>query len=228
MALAIALQLSQIAAALRLHKRVEQWQLSDKALTALREQFPGFEPHEVLLKATVINALFGTNVYAIERVAKHVAQVMAQAEIRAAGPELVERLANPPPIRGKKKSRNHSFAAKFAHFFVDGERFPIMDSYATQMLELHLGEDHYLSDPERPYVAFCRNLDLLKKEADFTGSYRELDHYLWLAGAYLSWKENGRANAEARLLFENPAPDVAADLNALVPPTLAKAFRGKL
>jgi len=31
-----------------------------------------------------------------------------------------------------------SFASKFAHFFIGAERVPIYDSYADQMLSLHL------------------------------------------------------------------------------------------
>lgn len=55
MALSRPLELRQIAAAQRLHGRLEQWQLTDHALAALKAKFPGFAPYEVLLKATVIN-----------------------------------------------------------------------------------------------------------------------------------------------------------------------------
>lgn len=230
MPLAIPLESSQIAAAQRLHQRLVQWQLTDKALAALGARFPGFEPHEVLLKATAINALYGTNVFAVERMAKHVANVMARVDFRSAGPELVEEIARIADEGRKKAKRRHlSFAAKFAHFFVHVERYPIMDKYAMRMIKLHLGRNRLLSDPDHPYVAFSRNYDLLKKEARFTGSNREMDHYLWLAGEYLAWRRNGRAqiNIEARTLFENPAAEVAAELDALMPSMLAKAFRGE-
>lgn len=227
MPLYVPLELSQIAAAQRLHRRLEQWQLSDKALAALGARFPGFDAHEVLLKATLVNALYGTNVLAIERMAKHVADVLARTDIPSAGPELVEEIAG--PVAGQNSKRLHlSFAAKFAHFFVDAERYPIMDKYAKQILKLHLGKNHITSDPSHPYVVFCRDYDLLKKEARFRGSNREMDHYLWLAGEYLAWQRNRevRINAEVRRLFARS--DVAAELEALMPSILAKAFRGEL
>jgi hypothetical protein len=36
------------------------------------------------------------------------------------------------------KQRNHSFASKFAHFFLDAN-LPILGSYAEGMVEWHLG-----------------------------------------------------------------------------------------
>lgn len=229
MPLSIPLELRQITAAQSLHSRLEQWQLIDKALAALGARFPGFEPHEVLLKVTAINALYGTNVLAIGRMAKHAANVMARVNTRHAGPELVEELAGPLAEQTAQR-RHHSFAAKFAHFFVDAERYPIMDRYATQVVKLHLGKERLISDAKCPYVAFCQNYGLLKNEAGFTGSNREMDHYLWLAGEYLAWRKNRntKINIEVRKLFENPATEVAAELDTLVPSVLDKAFRGEL
>lgn len=216
MALSRPLELRQIAAAQRLHGRLEQWQLTDHALAALKAKFPGFAPYEVLLKATVINALYGTNVYAIPRVAKHVVNVMAKVKIQSAGPELVERLAVELRVGKVKARRRYSFASKFAHFFVDPQRFPIMDKFAMKMLKLHLGKA-LVSDSAHPYQAFCKNYELLKNVIGFTGSNRELDHYLWLAGEYLEWRQNkkARVNGDARTLFTNSASDVIADLDTL-------------
>jgi hypothetical protein len=230
MTLAIPLESNQIAAAKLLHQRLEQWQMTDTALAALGAQFPGFAPHETLLKVTAINALYGTNVYAVPRLAKHVANVMAQSQIWSLGPELVEQLAVPRSIGDIKGRRHYSFASKFAHFFVNPNRYPIMDKYATQMLKLHLGRVHFVADPDHPYVAFSRCYELLKKEACFTGSNREMDHYLWLAGEFVVWRNNRDApiNGEVRTLFDSPSSEIAAELDALMSSILSKAFRGEL
>jgi len=230
MPLNLPLETAQISAAQRLHARLEQWQLVEKALAALGAEFPGCAPHEVLLKATVVNALYGTNVLAIERMARHVANVLARVDIHSAGPELVEQLAVPSQAGKTKTRRHYSFASKFTHFFLNAERYPIMDKYATQMVKIHLGQKRILSDPDHPYIAFSHNYDLLKKAARFTGSNREMDHYLWLAGEYLAWKKNRTAqiNSEARTLFEHHSPAAAEELDALMPSILDKAFRGEL
>ncbi len=178
----------------------------------------------------MINALYGTNVYAFMRIASRVTNIMAHVEIPSAGPESVERLANPPEVVGKKKYRHYCFASKFAHFFVNAERYPIMDSYAKQMLKLHLGPSRFILNPEHPYLAFCANYELLRSKAGFTGSNREMDHYLWLAGEYLAWRKNRKSwiNIQIRALFENHTAEVAAELDALVPSILSRAFKGEL
>lgn len=119
MDLAVALPLDKIDAANRLHDRLEQWKLADQALRLLAERCADFEPATCLLKVAAVNELYGTNVYATTRMAKHVARLLVGANLATAGPELVERLAALPAADGQKGKRRHlSFASKFAHFFL--------------------------------------------------------------------------------------------------------------
>lgn len=222
MALSVGIKETQISSAQRLHRRLEQWQLVDSALTSLASQFPGFAPHEALIKVIAVNTLYGTNVLAIHHVARHVATVKKEKDLSSAGPELVESLAVSPPIESKTR-RNHSFASKFAHFFISTERFPIMDSYVVKMIKLHLGNERTYTDTQNPYVAFCANHRLLKEELGFAITNKELDHYLWLAGLYLTFLNNSQAriNKEAGFLFKQSDTAIAADLRALWPLTLS-------
>ncbi|HKI37221.1 MAG TPA: hypothetical protein VKA46_35530, partial [Gemmataceae bacterium] len=131
--------MSKIEAANCLHERLEQWRLADQALRLLADRCPDFKSDACLLKVVAVNGLYGTNLYAITRMAKHAAGVLAGTDLAAVGPEVVERLADLPPTEGQKHKRHHySFASKFAHFFLDEERFPIMDSYALAMLSTAL------------------------------------------------------------------------------------------
>jgi hypothetical protein len=218
MDLAVPLQIEKIEAASRLHERLEQWRLADVALRLLADRCPSFAPDACLLKVVAVNALYGTNVYATTRMAKHVASVLALADLRTAGAELVERLADLPRTEGQKRQRHHySFASKFAHFFVEEERFPIMDSYALKTLKRHLGRRGYLDDPAHPYPAFVSNLQELKRRSGVNCSNRHLDRYLWLAGEYAAWKKTSAAaiNAELSALFAHASGDVAALLDIL-------------
>ncbi|MGH9773866.1 MAG: hypothetical protein ACRD50_02845 [Candidatus Acidiferrales bacterium] len=218
MGLAVPIELEQIAAARRLHQRLDQWQSIDKALASLALQFPGFSLEESLLKATCVNALYGTNVLAIHRLAKHITEVLKNVDLISAGPELVEELAVPPRGHGKVH-RHHSFASKFAHFFIDSERFPIKDSYAVEMVKFHLGLKSMEIDPKRPYVAFWKNHRRLKEELSFSVSNPDLDHYLWIAGLYMKYRKNTQAdiNREVHDLFANGDTCITADLADLVP-----------
>jgi len=229
--LAVMLTTAQIEAAKRLHERLPQWMTSDAALNALAERFPGFSDEAVLLKAVTINSLYGTNVLAIYRMAVHIKQVIEKSDLSMAGPELVEEIALLPPSEGELAARrHHSFAAKFAHFFINSERFPVMDSYAIKMVRFHLGLGNYKESKEQPYSAFVENLRNLKTVAGLDVPNSDLDRYLWIAGEYGAFRKNAKAqiSVEVRQLFTNPPANIAADLEALMPSILDKAFRGEL
>jgi hypothetical protein len=205
-----------IGAARSLHRRLVRWQAIDAALASLASHYPGFGLEATLLKATCVNALYGTNVLALHRMVKHVVKVLESVDLTRAGPELIEHLAVPPQTNAKVH-RHHSFASKFAHFFIDSQRFPIMDSYAVDMLKFHMGQKSMVVDDERPYVAFWQNHSLLKQKIRFPISNPELDHYLWIAGLYRKYQRNRNAeiNREVQQLFENPDPAVSAELRSL-------------
>lgn len=235
MELAVPLSREQIAAANRLHRRLKQWTLSDSALARLAAQLPGFDAEACLLKAVAVNALYGTQVFAVVRMARHIEKVIAHKDVSAAHEDLVETIASLPPTdRQKTARRHHSFAAKFCHFFVDSERFPIMDSYADKMLKQHLGSALYEGDACRPYAAFIRNFQRLRAAANHSGTNRELDHYLWIAGQRLKWKirkdqgKEPKINAELNALFQNPSCDDAEDLEVLMPATQSPYIAGRL
>jgi len=218
MDLAVPLPIEKIDAANRLHERLEQWRLADEALRLLADRCPGFAPDACLLKVVAVNALYGTNVYATTRMAKHVASVLALADLGIARAELVERLADLPRTEGQKRKRHHySFASKFAHFFIEEERFPIMDSYALKTLKRHLGRRGYADDRAHPYAGFVSSFQELKRRSGVNCSNRHLDRYLWLAGEYAVWKKTPAApiNAELSAMFVQASGDVAALLHIL-------------
>ena len=104
-----------------------------------------------------------------------------------------------------------------AHFFIDSERFPILDGYAVSVIKLHLGRADYNSEQGHPYVAYVANFQKLKQRAGWMGTSRELDHYLWIAGQYMAFlrNQNGQINTELRHLFEFPPPGVRLDIGLI-------------
>ena len=210
MGLAVPLTMSQIEAANRLHGELLQWKATDKALHALKERFPEFDMDASLLKVVAINQLYGTNVYAVVRMAEHVSEVMCQSGTMD-DVELVDEIATLPDMK------HTSFASKFAHFFIDEERFPIYDSYVVKMLAYHLGAQEFVRDAGNPYKAFAANFHQLKQAAGLQCTTRELDHYLWLAGMYRKWKAKPGAHIgnEVALLFGSHLDEIDADLKVL-------------
>ena len=222
MPLLVPLLPEQIEAANWLHAQVPYWQTTDGVLDALAERFPRFGAEETLIKVIAVNALYGTNLYAVARMAVHAQQLFGDTDLRTASPELIEHLAALPAINNGDRARRHySFASKFAHFFVYPTRFPIMDTYAEIMLRFHFGRGNMRIDPDHRYDAFVHNFRRLKRLAGFQGTIRELDHYLWLAGLYRKWqkKQDARINVEANRLFFEARGQTARCLDELAPPT---------
>lgn len=216
--LANTLTQAQLDAANRLYARLRQWQMADAALKALADAFPRWEPQATLLKVAAINQLYGTNLYAVARMAEHVGKVMATADPATEGLALVERIAALPVANADERVRRHvSFASKLAHFFMDADRFPIYDSYAKDILERHLGPRGRAQDETHPYLAYVDNLRRLRERSRLTWAGRELDHYLWLAGQYREWDKNKARkkpqpiNTELQRLFDHPPTAQDAD-----------------
>ena len=216
MSLAVSLAPFQVEAACRLHDRLPQWCLADRALAALAQRLPGWTPEEVVVKAVTVNSLYGTNVFAIMRMAEHIVTIMAAAGSHLPSVELVEAIARLPKPNAGAKDRSHwSFASKFAHFFIDPSRFPIYDWYALMTVRYHLGRA-WQPDAVRPYRSFVEGFDQVKDLAELPAGTREFDRYLWIAGQHRYWQAKPHAliNGELRRLFEAPG-DAAADLQAV-------------
>jgi hypothetical protein len=220
---------NQIAAAMRLHGQMIGWRTTDLALAKLSQSIPGFDAQACLLKAVSVNALYGTQVFSIVRMADHVQEVMRTADISKAGVELVDRLARMLARAGHKPRIFVSFAAKFCHFFVDSGRFPIYDEAARLMLKLHLGEEGYPQSKTEPYQAFWDAFEAVRRAVGVDG--RELDRYLWISGMYERWlrqrkKKHVLVNAELQQLFNSPTEAGKRDLDVMLPESFERTFLG--
>lgn len=215
----------QVQAAVQLHHRMAGWQNTDAALLQLAKTNPSFDRASCLLKCVAVNALYGTQVWAILPRSEYIASVLASTNTATAGRDLVSRLAK---MGGDKRVR-WSFAAKFCHFFIDEERFPIYDDAARLMLRLHLGEQGYRASGSEPYEAFCDAFDRLRAVVKLNGRARDLDRYLWIAGMYARWlrqrkKKSVLVNAELLRLFKAPSKEAATDLDAMLPHEFERPF----
>lgn len=213
LSLALPLSAAQVEAAGKLYQSFPAWRLADDALSELRGRFPSFDETSVLLKTVAVNTLYSTNVFAVQKMAQHIVAVLAKTDLVAAGTELVENIAT-------LGSRKHiSFASKFSNIFIDGERFPMSDSYAIEMAERHLGKANAVDDRDHPYIAFLQNLSGLRRLAGLGCDNRDLDRYLWIAGQYHAFKRDPerKINTEARRLFSSPNADEERLLKVLAP-----------
>jgi hypothetical protein len=200
--LAIPLKQSQIDAA----KKFWAGGWESKEFEQLRTAFPN-PLDAVRIKAIVLNALYGTNIIAISRVADRVELVLKTN--RLTGAALVERRVS--EIRGVTKRGEYSFAAKYAHFFIDSS-LPILDSFAEWMLGRHLGRQLQSKDARR-YHRFTEDIETLKRVAGLNCNCADLDAYLWAAGEYWYWKGHRtyKISGDLKLRFENLQENPSAE-----------------
>jgi hypothetical protein len=183
------LTMRQIEAVERLFPKLKEWQRPLAALEMLAEKVSGFDTSATLLKTVAVNELMATQIYALVAMAAHVQDALDGVDLTKAGPELVDKIAD---FEHKEKKRAClSFASKFAHFFVDPNRFPMKDKYATKMLKFHLGTRKNTKvskgskDTKDTYAAFISGIEELRRRDGLESlSFATLDHYLWFAGKY--------------------------------------------
>lgn len=182
---------AQVAAARSLHRRMRMWEATDKALLKAARAFPDHGLASALAKASMLNQLYFTNVFAVTRMAEHVVKVLKHPPPADA---LVDAIARVP-----RAYTFRSFASKYAHFFVDPSRYPILDRFAVRMVAEHLGRP-----AAQTYRGFRKDFFDLLSLSRLRCSSRDLDRYLWLGGLYKAWRNNPKApiNGEARRLFQ--------------------------
>lgn len=201
-----------IEAACTLHDTLQSWHKADEALRAVRAGVTGFSPEAVLAKVALVDALYYTNVAAIVRVADHFHKILKSSDPKSAGPSLVQDLAAAPQGGNEtRKVLRLSLAAKFAHFFIDEERFPIYDKYAVRMVAKHAGVP--ASKLRGNYPDFTAGFNALAEAAGLHSRRRRLDRYLWIQGQYEEWSRTGKTTStDLAAMFKQGA----------WPPTIAK------
>jgi hypothetical protein len=217
------LSYEQVTAANRLRKHLHQWRLSEEALFNLQKRIPQFDLEACLLKSVSVNALYGTNVLAIIRMANHVHKVLhKKADPSDFGRELVKNIAEMPNDKGERDRTRTSFASKFCHFFIDSDQFPIYDDAACVALKSHFGKRVEAHD----YDAFCNCIKQLTNLVGNGCDTRMIDHYLWLTGMYQRWIRNkSNVNRELFDLFNNLQAEQIKDMDIMLPNDVPRHFK---
>src|SRR5262245_6635162 len=91
---------AQVEAAIHIRRQLPYWQVTDEALGILAKLLPGLTVPETLLKIAAINQLYGTNLYAVSRMAAHITAIMRDGT-PVAGAALVETIACVPTREGQ-------------------------------------------------------------------------------------------------------------------------------
>lgn len=137
----------------------------------------------VLLKVSVLNDLYSTNIYDTYTVAKHIWKMNMEHRLKSGDGSLVNELAM---VTIKGKTRNfYSFASKYCSYHFP-DSYPIYDSYVKKMLFHYARVDsfsHFTMKDLKHYESFVKViLDFQNYYRLGQFSLRQIDIFLWLAG----------------------------------------------
>lgn len=139
--------------------------------------------HDILLKVTVLNQFYSTNIYDVYSVSKHILSKRIDERLANGDPLLVNELAT---VAIKGKTRNfYSFATKYCNHHVP-DSFPIYDYFVETML-LHFqradGFSKFTRKDLKTYPCFVNVIQDFRAFYRLEGfNLRQIDIYLWLEG----------------------------------------------
>ena len=191
----------QVLAAVEIRNALDGWSAANGVLSSLARMKWEDEHEAALAKAAVLNQLYFTNVMAIFRMAKRIESLAKDGVFDRDDPvEVVEAIA---ALDGENSKRKHwVFASKYAHFFIDTDRFPIYDRLAADMVLFHTGERMNISERENPYRLFYdRFIEVRGASGLSSRTCSDMDAYLWLAGCYRLWLKKGEKAEINREVF---------------------------
>jgi len=161
----------------------------EEALSLLfKDTFPrNNKLSEVLIKCSTLNDFYGTNIFSIYPVAKHIVSCDIDSRLVGGDPQLVNDISVGHGLTSKSGNeiRLFSFATKYCshHNPLD---FPIFDSYVEKLLCHYRNVDGFSlfrNDELRDFVVFKRVIMDFRKAYQLDGfNLKQIDQYLWQFG----------------------------------------------
>ncbi len=137
----------------------------------------------ILIKCSVLNDFYSTNIFKIYPVAKHILSLNIDERLEAGDPTLVDEIAR-VDFNGEEKFF-YSFASKYCSHHNPLE-YPIYDSYVRKVLNYYKKADGFFSFGEEDLKNYPKFKEILIRFRDFYKlnkyNLKELDKYLWQFG----------------------------------------------
>jgi hypothetical protein len=167
----------------------ERYYLADQAIINLFQKFPENKKLEdILLKISVINDLYSTNIFGTFILAKHIQKLQIDNAIIASDPAIVNQIAighGIPKPNGNGDRNFYSFATKYCNWH-NKDAYPIYDRFVHKILIAFRDKDCFSGFEEKDLKKFQRFKQII---ADFKINYalsrhnlKEIDKFLWLYG----------------------------------------------
>jgi len=203
---------AQIEAADRLWNQLDDLRRSDRALASLQGSLSTFDGESTLLKVLALHPIDTSKTHVGFPLSREISEFLRQVDTRRCGLEIVDGLAAVADRYGKSSYDGLGFASRFAHYFIDSERFPVLDAWSERALQALLGGELLGAPGDSRYARFAQSFAHVAGPLALNRR-RRLGRWLWLAGQYRAWLANRRTaiHREVRGLFEK-APEELAQL----------------
>ena len=177
-------------------------------LLLFRDTFPfNNRLSEVLIKCSTLNDFYGTNIFAVYPLAKHIVRLEIDSRLANGDPTLVNDISLGHGITSRSGKELHlfSFATKYCSHH-NPRDFPIFDSYVEKLLIHFKNVDRFSSfrnDELRDYLVFKKAImDFSKAYSLDEFNLKQIDQYLWQFGKDVFPKQYGK-HTERPESYEN-------------------------
>lgn len=175
----------------------ERYYRADQAITNLFNSFPeNNNLEDILLKVSVINDMYSTQIYATFLISKHILKLNIDDDLKNGNPELVNKIASGHGIKSsryKKEINFYSFATKYCNWH-NQEKYAIYDQFAEKTLVAYKRQYHFSEFKSIELKNFKVFRDTILEFIKFfqltNYNLKEVDKFLWIYGKELDEYKN--------------------------------------
>lgn len=167
----------------------ERYSSGDKAIINLFKVFPENKKLEdILLKISVVNDLYSTNILGVFKMAKHIQSLQIDEDLNCGDPRAVNRIATGHDIKSKKNNKEinfYSFATKYCNWH-NLDKYAIYDSFVEKVLLAYKTKDNFSSFTKSDLKDFEKFKRVIESFLSYYGiinnGLKHIDKFLWIYG----------------------------------------------
>lgn len=167
----------------------ERYFSADQAIKKLFNSFPENKNIEdVLLKISVINDLYSTNILGTYKMAQHIHNLSIDKGLTKGDPLIVNKIASGHGITSRKNNREirfYSFATKYCNWH-NIEEYALYDTYVEKTLIAYKMKDSFDSFTKSDLKNFPKFKQTIKNFIEYYNlsniNLKEIDKFLWMYG----------------------------------------------
>ncbi|PHI17946.1 hypothetical protein CEQ90_20500 [Lewinellaceae bacterium SD302] len=176
---------------LSLFNKDDRYREAEIAIESLIKNYPhNTSLTSILLKTTVINDLYSTQIFSTFKLAEHIKNTNLDHLLSAGNAEAVDLIARGHGIVTSKSSKEkylYSFATKYCSWH-NQNKYPIYDSFVEKILVAYNNQDSFSDFNKSDLKSYYKFKDVIN---DFITFYKleefntkQLDKFLWKYGKF--------------------------------------------